>query len=331
MLHVPQAADIWRAESVDRSVGEYGHEEPIYFYAIRLPFLIAPWTVFFIHGLVVAARRARREPRERGWLLFLGAWFIGTLAALSAAAGKQDHYLLPLLPACAAYIALSLRHFLQPSSPRAERAGIWIMRAHGFALIALCVVGFLALAHLAMQLGMLPPTPHISPDFAAFFFKKGLHVPAACILIICFAGGIATAMLTAEPGLHRSLAALVATIAVAFLLAVPTIIGPLDRASVAADFGQQVRQEVPADVPLFSFIDANNTVIFYAARPIPILPAAASVQEEVSRGRPFYLISHDKHLPLLPNAAAFAPVIHQEDPLRSGEGFRLFKADAVTK
>jgi hypothetical protein len=316
---------------VDRSTGDFGHQEPFYFYIIRLPFLIAPWTVFFIHGLVLAAQRAWREPRERGWLLFLGAWFIGTLAAISAAAGKQDHYLLPLLPACAAYIAMSLRHFLEPSTPGAERAGVRVMQAHGFALIVLSVVGFLALGWLLIHLRALTPANQGLRDLAYVSVKEGLLAPAAYILIIFLVGGIATAMLTAEPGLHRSLAALVATIAAAFLLAMPTIIGPLDRATIAADFGRQIRSEVPADVPLFSFIDTNNTVIYYAERPIPILPAAASVQEEVSRGRTFYLICHDKQVPLLPQSAALAPVAHREDPLRTGEGFRLFKAGAAPK
>jgi hypothetical protein len=149
------------------------------------------------------------------------------------------------------------------------------------------------------------------------------------MLIIFLAGGISMVMLTAEPGLHRSLASLVATFAAAFLLAMPTIIGPLDRATVAADFGRQVRREVPADVPLFSFIDTNNTVIYYAERPIPILPAAASVQEELARGRLFYLICHDKHVQLLPQSDAFAIVVYP--PFRIGEGFWLLKASAAVK
>ncbi|MCX5655252.1 MAG: glycosyltransferase family 39 protein [Planctomycetota bacterium] len=330
-LKVPQAIDIWRAESVDRSTGDFGHQEPIYFYVIRLPLLLAPWTVFFIHGLVVAARRVRREPAARAWLLFLGAWFVGTLAAISAAAGKQDHYLLPLVPACAAYIALSLRHFLQPSSPRAERAGIRVMQAHGFALIVLCVAGFLALVHLSMQLGLLPPTPHISQDFAAFFFKKGLHVPAAYILIICLVGGIATAVLAVPQGLHRSLAALVATFAAVFLLAMSTMIGPVDRAAVAADFGRKIRTVVPADAPLFSYVGSNNTVIFYAGRPIPILVGPDSVRQELARGRPFYLIDHGKHEGLPPQAEGFTLVLREEDPIRPDEGFRLLKSAAPAK
>ena len=335
--HVPQAAEIWRAESVDRSTGDFGHQEPFYFYIIRLPLLLAPWTVFFLHGLVLAAQRAWREPAERPRLLFLGAWLVGTLAALSAAAGKQDHYLLPLVPACAAYIALSLRHFLEPPTPGAERAAIRVIKAHGFALIVLGAAGLLASGWLAMQLGVLPPSPRGLQNFAAFFFKEGLLAPAACILIIFLVGGIAAVVLAAPHALHRSLAVLLATFAALFLVAMLTIIGPVDRAAVAADFGRQVRTEVPADAPVFSYIGSNNTVIYYAARPIPILGGPDGVRQELARGRPFYLIVHGKydglfaHEGLFPETEGLSLVARQEDPVRPDEGFRLLRAGAATK
>jgi len=144
-LHVPQALTIWKAESVDRAAGEFGHEEPFYFYLIRLPVLIAPWTVFFFYGLVLAVRavrggtarrsesstcrapttpdnsagaypprhdRALKAVLERAWLLFVGAWLVGTLVGFSVAVGKQDHYILPLFPAAAVFVALGLREVL---------------------------------------------------------------------------------------------------------------------------------------------------------------------------------------------------------------------------
>jgi 4-amino-4-deoxy-L-arabinose transferase-like glycosyltransferase len=136
-LHVPQALTIWKAESVDRAAGEFGHEEPFYFYLIRLPVLIVPWTVFFFYGFVLAVRRARREASERAWLLFVGTWLAGTLVGFSMAVGKQDHYILPLFPAAAIFVALGLREVLghagrdsaaattEPavSEPAAEAAG----------------------------------------------------------------------------------------------------------------------------------------------------------------------------------------------------------------
>jgi hypothetical protein len=322
MLQVPQAADIWRAESVDRSTGDFGHQEPIYFYIIRLPLLLAPWMVFFIHGLVVAARRARREPAARAWLLFLGAWFVGTLGALSVAAGKQDHYILPLVPACAVYIAISLRHWLEPTTPQIERTGRRLIGGHAAALFLIVVAG--GIAYALMQGGWIAGGP----------LAKMLGPLASGLLLLALlaAPGSALALVYARLGrLRLSLAILVATVAVAFLAASSTLIGVTDRATVAAGFGRQVRQEVPAGASLFSFTDSNNTVIFYAERTIPILAGAESVQQELSRGRTFYLICHDKHVTLLKDVTGLAPVVHQEDRIRPGEGFQLLRGGPPAK
>ena len=335
-LRVPEALAIMKAESVDRSTGDFGHVEPFYFYLIRLPLLAGPWTVFLVHGIVLAARRARQEAAARPWLGFLGAWLFGPLVAFSAAAGKQDHYILPVFPACAVLMAMSLRHFLAPATPQAEKAGIRIMQAHGGILMALGAAGFLVMGHLMMQLGALPPTPHWpSQTVALAVVEKGLLAPVTYVLIIFIVGGAAAAVLAVPQGLHRSLVALVATFAAVFLVAWATVIGPLDRATTAAEFGRQVRREAPPEAPLFSFADANNTVIFYAARPIAILPTASPpcggpdrVRQELARGRPFYLICYERDLEALGLAAGLAPVVRLTNPLRPSDGFRLFRGGA---
>jgi hypothetical protein len=328
-LRVPEALAMMKAESVDRSTGNFGHQEPFYFYLIRLPLLVGPWTVFFIHGIVLAAKRARQEAAARPWLGFLGAWLFGPLVAFSAAAGKQDHYILPVFPACAVLVAMSMRHFLAPASSGAQRAGIRIMQAHGGILVVLGAAGFLAMGWLVMQLGVAPPTPHWpSQAVALAVAKKGLLAPVGYVLIICVVGGAVAAVLAVPQGLHRSLIALVATFAAAFLLAWATVIGPLDRATTAAEFGRQVRREAPPEAPLFSFADDNNTVIFYAARPIAILPTPAEVRQELARGRPFYLICYEKNLEALGLAAGLAPVVHLTNPFRPSDGFRLFRGGA---
>jgi 4-amino-4-deoxy-L-arabinose transferase-like glycosyltransferase len=324
-LRVPEALAIMKAESVDRSTGDFGHQEPFYFYLVRLPLLAGPWTVFLIHGIVLAAKRARREAAARPWLGFLGAWLLGPLVAFSAAAGKQDHYILPVFPACAVLAAMSLRHFLAPATPQAEKAGIRIMQAHGGILMALGAAGFLAMGYLVMQPSLLPPAPHGFQAVAPAVAEKGLLAPVAYLLIICLVGGAAAAVLAVPQGLHRSLVALVATVAAAFLLAWVTVIGPLDRATTAAEFGRQVRREAPPDAPLFSFTGANNTVIFYAGRPIPILPTPDRVRQELARGRPFYLICYERNLEALGLAAGLTPVVHRTNPLRPSEGFWLFR------
>ena len=320
--HVPQALDIWRAESVDRSTGDFGHQEPFYFYIIRLPLLLAPWTVFFIHGLVVAARRVRREPAARAWLLFLGAWFVGTLAALSAAAGKQDHYLLPLVPACAAYIALSLRHWLEPATPQIERTGRRLIGGHAAAVFLIVVAG--GIAYGLMRGGWIAG--------GTLSKMQGPLADGLLLLALLAAPGSALAFVYACLGrLRLSLAILIATFAAMFLAASPTLIGMTDRATVAAGFGRQVCHEVPADTPVFSYVGSNNTVIFYAGRPIPILVGPDGVRQELARGRPFYLIVHGKHEGLPPQAEGFTLVLREEDPVRPDEDFRLLKSGAPAK
>ena len=321
-LKVPHALDIWRAESVDRSVGEYGHEEPLYFYVIRLPLLLAPWTIFFIHGLVLATRRVWREPAARAPLTYLGAWFVGTLGALSVAAGKQDHYIVPLLPACAAYIALSVRYWLEPASPQIERAARRLVGGHAVAVFLMVVAG--GIAYGLMRGGWIAGGPMSK--------LQGPMADGLLLLALLAAPGSALAFACARLGrLRLSLAILVATFAAMFLAASPTIIGKIDRATAAADFGRQVCREVPADAPLFSLTDSNNTVIFYAERTIPILSGAEAVREELARGRPFYLICHDKHAALLKDVAGLAPLVRQEDRTRPDEGFQLLRGGPPTK
>jgi len=197
--------------------------------------------------------------------------------------------------------------------------------------MALAVCGFVGLGWLLVHLGMISPAQQGLRGLAEFVLKNALHGPLAFMFIICLVGGVATAVLAVPQGLHRSLAVLVATIAAAFLLAMSTMIGPVDRSAVAADFGRKVRSEVPAEAPLFSYVGSNNTVIFYAERPIRILGGPDGVRQELARGRPFYLIVHGKHEGMIPQAADFTLVLREEDPIRPDEGFRLLKSAPPAK
>ncbi|MCX5675007.1 MAG: glycosyltransferase family 39 protein [Planctomycetota bacterium] len=325
-LRVPEALAIMKAESVDRSTGDFGHQEPFYFYLIRLPLLAGPWTVFFIHGIVLAAKRARQEAAARPWLGFLGAWLFGPLVAFSAAAGKQDHYILPVFPACAVLVAMSMRHFLAPATPQGGRARRDMFLAHSGVMVALSATGLLMVG------AMLYLDSWAKYPMAQAMAKAGALRPLAAIALLAFVGGGLAARFAASGRLHRSLAALVATFAAAFLLAWATVIGPLDRATTAAEFGRHVRREAPLEAPLFFFADANNTVIFYAARPIPILPTPDQVRQELARGRPFYLICCEKNLEALGDTAGLAPAVHLTNPFRPSDGFRLFRGGpAATK
>ena len=365
-LNVPGALEIWRAESVDRSMGDLGRQEPPWFYILRLPALVAPWTLFFLHGLVLATNRVRHDVAARPWLLYLGAWLIGPLVAFSIAAGKQDHYLLPILPAAAVYIALSLRR-LMPAGVRslnsqgiltpaddaarptqtggvgspgrsapdpftlpaagtrsdtasAEKVSRRILLVLAIAVMVVGLAGAAALVWKPAPLrdvlgsGALPPVE-----------EWAVHSAALAIVLILLVGGIvATALARRRPAM--GFAVLVVTFVAAYLVAWPTLIGPLDRATTAARFGRQARAYLVPQAAAFGFIETNNTVIFYARHPLEDLPSVAAVEAEIRRGRPVYLVCRDKHRAALASVPGLEEVLHETDPLRPDDGFWLLRA-----
>ncbi|MGQ0554185.1 MAG: ArnT family glycosyltransferase, partial [Planctomycetota bacterium] len=95
------------------------HAEPWWWYLPRLLPLLLPWTLWPALWSALAALlrgRASTQPRDgsapRARLddgtRFCLLWIGGALTALSIIAGKQEHYLLPLLPACALLAARAL-------------------------------------------------------------------------------------------------------------------------------------------------------------------------------------------------------------------------------
>ena len=350
-LRVPDAMAIWRVESVGRAAGEMGREEPPWFYFLRLPILLAPWTLFFFCGLVLAIGRARRALQDRPWLLFVGAWLLGPIAGFSLAAAKQDHYILPVLPAAAVYTALAMRHFFVPASPEAGRHGRRLLVAHGAAAVLVGLVGPVAYFLLRAESGLLARL-HVPDTFAT----ATVLGPAAVLGVVGIAGGLAALVLAARPldtlrvaprstqrlstgsvveGRRRLItgqAVLFATFTAAFFGAWPTLIGPMDRSATAANFARQVREWVPADAPLFAFIDPNHTVLFYLDRTLPVLRNAEDVQKTADRRAPFFLLCDEKHRgeieQALGNVRGLAPVLSVSDPYRPEETHWLFHGAA---
>jgi 4-amino-4-deoxy-L-arabinose transferase-like glycosyltransferase len=326
-FRVPHAMAIWHAESVGRAAGELGREEPPWFYFLRLPILLAPWTLFFFCGLALAIGRARRSLEDRPWLLFVGAWLLGPLAAFSLAAGKQDHYILPILPAAAVYTALAMRHFFVPAPPPAGRPGRGLLIVHGAAALVTGLVGPIAYLLLRTDPGLLArlPTPHA-------FATATVLGPAAVLGVLGIAGGLAALVLAVRRRLVAGLAVLFATFTAAFLWAWPTLVGPMNRSAAAAEFARRVREIAPPNAPLFALVDPNHTVVFYVERPLPVLASTEEVQNKIREGHPFYLLCDEKHPgeveQMLGNVRGLTPVLHVTNPFRPGETHRMFRGAA---
>ena len=127
----PAYADaIFVRQTVGRVAKSFAHQRPLWWYFMVLPLMLLPWTV-----AVRAPWRAWRDAlRARSKALrFAIAWFVPAFAAFCLVSGKQPHYLLPLLPAVALYLAQVL------AAPAARLRGRWF---GALLVLAGCVLAF---------------------------------------------------------------------------------------------------------------------------------------------------------------------------------------------
>ena len=92
---------IFLHQTVDRMTRSFAHRRPLWWYFMVLPAMMLPWTL-----AVRAPWRAWRESFHISKSVrFATAWALPAFVAFCLVSGKQPHYLLPLLPALALYLA----------------------------------------------------------------------------------------------------------------------------------------------------------------------------------------------------------------------------------
>jgi 4-amino-4-deoxy-L-arabinose transferase-like glycosyltransferase len=97
---------IFLRQTIDRVANSFAHRRPVWWYFMVLPAMVLPWTLS-----VRAPWRAWRESFHISKSVrFAVAWAVPAFAAFCLVSGKQPHYLLPLLPALALYLAKVLGH-----------------------------------------------------------------------------------------------------------------------------------------------------------------------------------------------------------------------------
>lgn len=101
---------LWKqtADRISGSGFNNVHARPFYFYLLVLPAFFLPWGLFpsFWSGL----KRIRENFRNSEGLSFLACWLIPAFLFFSLAiAGKQPHYLAPLMPGLFVFIAYCMR------------------------------------------------------------------------------------------------------------------------------------------------------------------------------------------------------------------------------
>lgn len=115
-----EVLSIWRRETLERFSGGLDHPEPPFYYLLTSPWTFFPWSAFVPFAVAASIGRLKRG---EGLLPLLLAWTCGAFAFFSLGRGKLDSYLVPLTPAVALLVAITLA-----GEARAEGAASWAAR-----------------------------------------------------------------------------------------------------------------------------------------------------------------------------------------------------------
>jgi len=100
----PEIIQLWQEHYLGRLHRGY-LQEPWWYYAVQLPYVLLPWTLPAMVGLVVSARAAWQRA---GPARFIVCWALSSPLLLSLADGKHHHYLLHCLGSWAVLSAIGL-------------------------------------------------------------------------------------------------------------------------------------------------------------------------------------------------------------------------------
>ncbi len=121
---------IFLHQTLDRMTRSFAHQRPLWWYCAVLPAMVLPWTLVLRAPWSVWRESLRGSKSAR----FGVAWFVPAFLVFCLVSGKQAHYLLPLLPGLALYLAAVLGH--DAAHLRGRLFGA-LMLLTGFALAAL--------------------------------------------------------------------------------------------------------------------------------------------------------------------------------------------------
>lgn len=271
------------------------HPESWYYYLLRSPVFLFPWTGLVLDALVQGWRR-RRETAAA----FALAWTVAPLLVFSLSVGKNNLYLLPALPGAGLLVGL-----------------VWAGRLSGEALadrkrlLLPAAVAALLAAVGAAYLGTYHGTGALVSE----------HRVALAALVLLFSAAVLAAAWLAR---GRALIALLAVGASALLLGslflAPEVLGgKRHKREIAEVF---LERERPGDEIVFFRAEGSNhsSLVFYLNRSLPTLDRTPELRERRARpGRLFIITGVDDLAKRPPEEQA-----RWEGPLAGTENLALF-------
>lgn len=157
--------------NLGRFIGSHpDHKEPFYYYLLKLPEQLQPWTVLLPFAVIFHFIRAKKEKTANSW--FMLCWLLIPYLMLSIAAGKRQVYVLPLYAAEAIMIGTMLAMCLEGRVKLPWKINYpLIAKIFAIALTAALGVGGIVFAGIVF---------YCHETFVALFFPAVMLLAALC-------------------------------------------------------------------------------------------------------------------------------------------------------
>ena len=220
----PDILQLWKEHYFGRLNQGY-LREPWWYYAVHVPYVILPWTIPALVGLVATARAAFTGPgRER----FLWCWAILPPAVFSLSDGKHHHYLLQCIAPWAVLSVVGAKAIWENHRQRVPQ---WLREP----LIPTAACGIIAV-------GCLVALGHKIPGGRPVLLAAGAFVPLAAF-------AISRSLASARAGV--ALGGVVAVVVACYAAWAPYQAKYLEDYTDDAAFLREAQTRIPADHPVF--------------------------------------------------------------------------------
>jgi 4-amino-4-deoxy-L-arabinose transferase-like glycosyltransferase len=275
-----------------------GHRGPFYYYLPAIAIGFFPWSVFLGPSLIESVRRIRRHHATKMGTVFVACWLAVFVGFWSIPSTKLPHYVLTAYPALALLTAVFVDAWI--TNP----AGIsrWWLRTANMTLV---LVGT----------GMIVVLPIVARIFLPGEWMLGL------VGVVLVVGG-AVSFFFAERDLRLRAMAACAVTAVVFLTAMFGFAAlRVDRYQNAPVLMAAIRHDSPAPPQVAGYRFFRESLVFYAAEPVPRYEKAEQLRQFLSTAEHPYVVTTDEHEAEVQRCCAgqLSVLIRRPRFLRSGE------------
>ncbi len=304
--HVATGGDFsrvyWGMHVFGRAMGTGVFEDSTYwwYYFPAMARDLFPWVVFLPGALVQPWRGMSRE--HLGRMLLPGVWFVGSFVFFSAVSFRKDEYLLVAYPGAALLVGYFLDYYLRAHRQDAAlrkwiEAGFTVVAAAAFLL----ALGFLLVALSGPVREHLFEAFHNRTDQATFAAVADLIAEREWVAWLLagpmMAGAVVSVVLIRRDRPAPTVALMVCTTVLAFVLFVEMIVPVLGKARGLASFATTVAARTKRDgreLPVFLAVGECHELTFLLHRNTVSLQShpdmVGYLKKELAAGRPWLVV-----------------------------------------